>query len=150
MTNRGCRSLNLIDQRPEHQIAELDRSGLRQFGLVTGGMFAGLFGVVFPLVLDFTYPVWPWIILGVLGGVALTVPSALGPVYYWWMRLALLISKVTTPLVLGIVFFVIVSPMGVIMRVFRWDPLFRRRDEESETFRRVSTQAPVKNLEKPY
>ena len=47
-------------------IPELDRKGLRQFGIVTGGILAGLFGLFFPWLLEHSYPYWPWIVGGLL------------------------------------------------------------------------------------
>ena len=49
---------------------------------------------------------------------ALLAPTRLGPLERAWMGLAKLISKVTTPLFMGVVFFVVVTPIGVAMRLF--------------------------------
>ena len=46
------------------------------------------------------------------------VPSRLWRVHGAWMSLAHLISKVTTPLFLGIVYFLVITPMGLIRRLF--------------------------------
>ena len=40
----------------EHTIPELDKKGLREFGLVTGGIVAGLFGLFFPWIFDRAFP----------------------------------------------------------------------------------------------
>ena len=58
--------------------------------------------------------------LGLLG---LTVPSLLGPVERAWMGLAHLISKVTTPIFMGLVFFVAITPIALLMRLFGKRPL---------------------------
>jgi hypothetical protein len=50
----------------EHDIRELDSGGLREFGLTTGGIVAGLFGLFFPWLLERPIPRWPWVIAGVL------------------------------------------------------------------------------------
>lgn len=50
----------------------------------------------------------------VAGG--LLVPGSLGGVHRAWMRLAELISKVTTPIFLGIIYFVLLTPVGLIRR----------------------------------
>ena len=59
--------------------------------------------------------------LGSLGGLLLvlgvTVPSQLGPVQRAWMGLAHLISKVTTPIFMGVVYFVVITPIALIMGV---------------------------------
>ena len=54
-----------------------DKKGLREFGLITGGLFVGLFGLLFPWLFSFALPVWPWVIAGVLWGLALLIPQHL-------------------------------------------------------------------------
>ncbi|MDH3257040.1 MAG: SxtJ family membrane protein [Nitrospinota bacterium] len=44
-------------------------------------------------------------------------PSLLSPIYKLWMLLAKYLHKIVTPLVLGLIFFVIFTPIGFLMRV---------------------------------
>jgi hypothetical protein len=73
--------------------------------------------------------------LGGLGGTllvtALSVPAWLGPVYRLWMGLAAAMSKITTPLVMGIVYFGLVTPIGVLLRRARRSHLVRPRASKS-------------------
>jgi len=133
-----------------HVIPELDRKGLRDFGLVTGAIVAALFGVFFPWVFERAFPLWPWVILGLLGGWALVAPNSLRPVYRGWMRIGLLLSKITTPIVMGLVFLVIFIPVGLVMRVMRRDPLSRSFDRSVVSYRVPSERPPKSNLEKPF
>lgn len=55
-------------------------------------------------------------------------PSRLAPVERAWMALARAISRVTNPLVLGVVWFAVLTPIGLAMRAFGRHPLARRRD----------------------
>ncbi len=64
-----------------HGIPELDRKGLREFGLVTGTIVAVLFGLFFPWLLERAFPLWPWVVFGVLGAWALVAPLSLRPLY---------------------------------------------------------------------
>ena len=43
---------------------------LRKFGLVTGAIVAGLFGLILPWVFEYAWPLWPWIFAGIawIGG----------------------------------------------------------------------------------
>jgi len=133
----------------EHAIPELDRKGLREFGLVTGGVVAGLFGLFFPWLLERAWPVWPWIVFGVLGTWGLVAPMSMQPVYRTWMRFGLLLSKVMTPLIMGIVFFVIITPVAAVLKIFGKDPMARKFDD-IDSYRVPSAKAPPENLEKPY
>ena len=68
-------------------------------------------------------------IAGALGALlvlaSLLVPSRLGPVQRAWMGLARLISKVTTPVFMGVVFFIVITPIGLLMRIFGRKTLVR-------------------------
>lgn len=72
-------------------------------------------------------------VLGIVGAAlvlaGVLVPARLGPVYRVWMGLARGISKVTTPIALGLVYYVVLSPIGVLMRLFGRNPL-RHRERE--------------------
>ena len=61
---------------------------------------------------------------------ALAIPGRLGPVYRAWMRGAHAISRVTTPIFLGIVYLLVLTPAGILMRLLGRNPL---RHDESET-----------------
>ena len=65
---------------------------------------AGLFGLFFPWLLEAQIPLWPWALAGILAAWALLAPASLRPVYRLWMRLGLLLSRITTPIVHGRVF----------------------------------------------
>jgi hypothetical protein len=89
----------------------------RKFGLQVGGAFLVLAAITYwrerPTVAT---------VLGALGGVlvlaGLVIPGKLGPVFRAWMGLAHLMSKVTTPIFLAVVFFVVLAPVGMLMRLF--------------------------------
>ena len=54
------------------------------------------------------------------------IPSRLGPIQRGWMALAHLISRVTTPLFMGIVYFGVLTPVGMIKRAFGSNPVASR------------------------
>jgi len=134
----------------EHTIPELDRKGLRNFGLTTGAIVAVLFGLFFPWVLGRPIPNGPWYILLVLGGIGLAAPMALRPVYRVWMRFGLLMSKITTPIIMGLVFYVAVTPMGLVMRLVGKDAMARNLKDKVASYRIKSQAVPPKRLEKPF
>ena len=133
-----------------HDIPELDAAGLRRFGLVTGGVVAGLFGLALPWLVGFPWPAWPWMLAAVLGAWGLAAPAGLGPVYRGWMRFGLLMGRVVTPLVLGTVFFAVITPAALVMKVIRRDSMCRALDERAETYRVPSVKARRESMERPY
>jgi amino acid transporter len=133
-----------------HTIPTLDRKGLREFGLLTGGIVAVLFGLFFPWLLDRPWPRWPWVLLALLGSAALVAPLVLGPVYKAWMQLGLLLNKITTPLILGIVFFLVISPIGLVRRLRRHDSMARTFDSHVPSYRVPSRNKPSETLKRPF
>lgn len=134
----------------QHEIPELNRKELRNFALVTGSILALLFGLFFPWLLESAIPLWPWVIAAVLGGWGFIAPMSLQQVYRTWMKFGLLLSKVTTPLILAIVFYGLIMPMGVIMRLTGRDPMTRRFDDTAESYRIKHDKASRKNIERPF
>lgn len=132
-----------------NEIPVLDRNGLRKFGLTTGAIVAILFGILFPYFLNLAWPLWPWIVFAVLGIWAVTAPSSLEPVYRGWMRFGMLLGKITTPIILTLLFLITILPGAIVMRLFGKDPM-RRGFDDSASYRVVTKQPSVDNLEKPY
>ncbi len=98
------------------------RAELRKFGITLGIAFGALAGI----------SAWRGhttapLALGAIGAVLLVggllVPAALRPVEHAWMGLAHALSKVTTPIFLGIVYFVVFTPVGLLRRALGRHPL---------------------------
>lgn len=100
----------------------------RRFGLVVGGAFLVLAAVLWRGA--HTTAAWiaavPAVVLIAGGAIA---PARLGPVYRGWMALALALSKVTTPVFMGIIYFLVITPFGLLARLVGHRPVARgRRD----------------------
>ena len=130
-------------------IPELDANGLRNFGISTGAIVAGLFGLLLPWLFERALPLWPWAVFAVLAAWALLAPRSLRLVYRYWMKLGLLLNRVTTPIVLGVVFFLVVAPMGLVRRAFGRDAMARTFDDAAPTYR-VKSRDNDNKLENPY
>lgn len=129
---------------------DVDRKALREFGLIIGGVFAGLFGLAFPLLFQKPIPIWPWGLAVILAVWAVAAPNTLRPVYRLWMRFGLLLNKITTPLILGLVFFLIVTPTALIMRLIGKDPMARALDSKIDSYRVISRKFNKNQMEKPF
>jgi hypothetical protein len=99
----------------------------RQFGWLVGGVFL-LIGVWTGWRGTWPPPAsWAASSLGVvLVGLALTVPRALVHPRRAWMALAEVLGFVSTRVILGAVFFLVMTPLGFVMRRVGWDPLGSR------------------------
>lgn len=63
-----------------------------------------------------------------LSTAAVAIPSRLAPVERAWMGFAHAISRVTTPVFMGIVYFLVLTPAGLIRRTFGRNPLVHLSD----------------------
>ena len=133
-----------------HKSPELDRKGLREFGLTTGAVVVVIFGLFFPWLFELDWPVWPWVIAAPLWSLALVNPLWLRRVYRGWMHFGLLASRVMTPFVLGIVFFGMILPMALVWRLMGNDPMRRVFDPNQKSYRVQSMKSPKEKLEKPF
>ena len=91
--------------------------------------FGFLFTAVFALVGGWmawrqvaAYPWW----LGASGLtllVTLAWPAWLAPFNRAWMKLADVLGRIVSPIVLGVLFYLVVTPFGFIKRLTGWDPM---------------------------
>lgn len=77
---------------------------------------------------------WALIVGAVFVATALLMPALLGPLNRVWTLLGLLLHKVMTPFVLGVMFFLVITPMGVVMRMFGGDPLRLHFDRQRPSY----------------
>ena len=91
-------------------------------------------------------------ILGIVGGFfvvgAAIVPTRLGPVERAWMALAHAISRVTTPIIMAILYFAVITPVALIRRVFAGNPIVQRQTETG--YWKTRTNSRSSNLERQF
>lgn len=134
-----------------NEIRELDQKGLRDFGLLGGAISAGLFGSILPLIHHESLPILPWLIAIILWIWAIAAPATLNGIYQIWMRIGLVLGWINTRLILSIVFYVLLMPMGLVMRgVFHQDTMKRKLDADVATYRVISQVKPKESMENPF
>ncbi len=128
----------------------LDKSGLRRFGLSFGAVVVMLFGLALPWLFDYETPRWPWFVGAAFLVWAVAAPGTLNWFYRAWMRFGLLLNAIMSPLLLGIVFYLIVLPTAFIIRLRGRDPLRRRTDPQADSYRVGSHAPPPERMDKPF
>ena len=95
----------------------------RSFGVMFAIIF-GLLAVVFRLR---SKPELQQLIFALLSAatflITFTKPSILAPFNRWWMKFSLLLARIVSPIVLGVLFFVLISPLATVLRLFGRDEL---------------------------
>lgn len=133
-----------------HEIPKLDRQGLRTFGLMMAGFLGTIFGVIIPLLRRHESPSFIWAIAAFFVAFALVAPNFLNPVYQVWMRFGLAMGWVQTRLILGLVFYIMMLPMGLVMRLRGHDPLRRNLQKQDASYRVSSKLRTKESLERPF
>jgi hypothetical protein len=71
------------------------------------------------------------------------VPTHLGPVERTWMQLGHALSRVSTPIVMGVVYFAVITPIGLIMRAVGKNPLPGHRSADTTWVSRERRQSDL-------
>ena len=104
----------------------------RAFGVV----FTILFLVIglAPLIGSSPVRIWSLILAAVILSIALIRPVLLAPFNRAWMKFGLLLHKITNPIIMGLIFFLAVTPTALIMRALGKDPLRRKLDPSAKSY----------------
>ena len=104
----------------------------RSFGFVFAAVFS-LYGC-WPLVHGQLPRWWALVVAAAFAAVALIQPQILHPLNRVWLLLGRLLHKIVSPVVMGLVFFTVVTPTGWIMRLRGKDVLSLRRRPDLNTY----------------
>ena len=96
-------------------------SSNRSFGIVFFIVF--LFIALYPLSYSGEIRVWSTIISLIFLDLGLLNSKILTPLNKLWFKFGIILSKIISPLIMGIIFFLVVTPIGLIMRIFGKDVL---------------------------
>jgi len=110
----------------------LEGSSDRNFGLVIAGAFLVI--AVVPLLHGQTPRWWAMGVAIVFALLALVRPALLAGLNRWWTRLGALIGKVISPIVLGVLFYGVLTPVGAIIRLTGKDPLRLKFDPDADSY----------------
>jgi hypothetical protein len=77
---------------------------------------------------------WPFAIAIAFALITLLELSVLHALNRWWMGLAAFLGRVVTPLVMGLIYFGLVTPLGLLMRLSGKDPMQRRFDPTASSY----------------
>ena len=103
-------------------------SSNRNFGIVFFIVF--LIIALYPLIYNENIQLWSLIISLVFLILGLINSKILTPLNKAWMKFGLILGKIVSPLVMGIIFFFVVTPTGIIMRLLGKDLLNLKKNNK--------------------
>ena len=115
-----------------NRIQTVEGSSDRAFGLVFAGVFLLVAG--WPLFSGETPRWWALGIAAAFVLIAMLKPALLAGLNRQWIKLGLLLGKVVSPVALGILFYCVIAPIGLLVRLSGKDPLRLKLDSGSNSY----------------
>ena len=110
---------------------EIKISSNRSFGIVFFIVF--LLIALYPILKDNDLRIWSLVISFIFLILGLINSKILTPLNRLWFKFGLLLGKFISPLIMGIIFFIVVTPIGIIMRLLKKD-LLNLKYNKKETY----------------
>ena len=119
-------------------------SSNKSFGIVFFVVFL-LIGL-YPLIHDENIRIWSLIISCIFLVLGFLNSSILTPLNLLWFKFGILLGKLISPIIMGFVFFLVVTPIGLIMRLFKKDLLkLKKNNSKSYWIERSINDSNMKN-----
>ena len=119
-------------------------SSNRNFGIVFFVVF--LLIALYPLTYGGEIRIWSLIISIIFLILGLLNSKILAPLNKIWFKFGILLGKIVSPLIMGIIFFLVVTPIGLIMRLLRKDVLnLKYNKNKSYWIEKTDQKSKMKN-----
>lgn len=112
--------------------SDVEMGSERGFALVFAAVFA-LFGF-WPLLRAEGPRLWCLALAGAILALGFLAPKLLAPANRLWFRFGLALGAIVAPIVMALLFYTTVTPIGLIMRATGHDPLRWRSEPDSKTY----------------
>ena len=111
---------------------EVEGSSDRSFGVVFTVVF--LIVALLPLWKGEAPRLWALAVSAVFLLAALARPVVLRPLNRAWLKFGLLLGRVVNPIVMAVIFYLVITPVGLVVRLLGKDPLRLRLDREAKSY----------------
>ena len=121
---------------------------LRSFGLILAGGFS-VIGLA-PLIRGHNIRIWALAVAVIFGLLGLIVPQILKPVFRVWMALGEVLAWINTRIILTILYYALIVPIGMILRMNGKDPMRLKFDREATTYRIIRNKRQASHMQHMY
>ena len=126
-----------------------EKKELRNFGLIVGGIFC-LIGMWPAIRHGEGLRLWAIVPGSFLVPLGLMAPALLAPVFKVWMKVGHVMGWINTRIILGVLYFGLITPMGMVMRLFGWDSMRRTLSQDVESYRVVRQARPRSHMTRQF
>ena len=105
----------------------ITKKQLREFAIIVGLFLPFFIGLLIPLLNGHSFRLWtifialPFLIIGLARPQSLLFP------YKLWMKLGYFLGLINSRIILGLIFFIVLLPISIFMRIFGYDPLKKKK-----------------------
>ena len=111
---------------------DLTKKNLKKFGITMGTV---IFAITIFIVIRHRHSILPTLMLSVLFFLSsLFIPNILKPLYIFWMRFAFILSWMNTRLILIVIYYLIFTLIGLLIRLFKKDLLERKINRNNSSY----------------
>ena len=116
----------------------------RSFGIVFFVVF--LLIALYPLLKDSDLRIWSIVISFIFLALGLSNSNLLTPLNKLWFKFGLFLGKIISPLIMGLIFFAVVTPIGILMRILGKDLLnLKFNKKKSYWIEKTGPKSKMKN-----
>ncbi len=125
-------------------MADVKIGSNRSFGIVFFIVF--LLISIYPLINNEDIRIWSLLVSLIFLVLGLINSNILSPLNKLWFKFGIFLGKIISPLVMGIIFFLVVTPIGLIMRLIGKDVLnLKYKDYKSYWIEKTGPKSKMKN-----
>ncbi len=128
---------------------KLDKVTLKSFGLTIGAVFLAL-GSLFLFRQKHNIAINNFVASGMFFTAGLVFPILLKPIFIIWMRFAFILGWINTRVILIILFYLVFTPLGLLIRLFRIDLLERKNKGATYWRKKEKNDFNISNYERRF
>ena len=102
---------------------KISKKILREFGILIGFGFPIFLGWLIPTLTGHEFRIWTLFVSAIGFSFGLLAPRILYYPYLIWIKLGYILGWINSKIVLGLIFILVLIPIGFIMKIFGYDPL---------------------------
>ena len=116
----------------------------RSFGFVFAALFF-LIGI-YPIIYSEELRIWSLIIATLFLFLGSINSKILNPLNFLWLKFGIYLGKIISPLIMGIIFFLVVTPIGLLMKIFKKDLLnLKYNSNKTYWIKKTGPKSKMKN-----
>ena len=125
-------------------MADVKIGSNRSFGIVFFVVF--LLISIYPLINNESIRIWSLIVSLIFLSLGIINSNILSPLNKLWFKFGILIGKIVSPLIMGTIFFLVVTPIGLLMKIIRKDLLnLNFNNRKSYWIEKTEAKSKMKN-----